>query len=209
MAPDQTVHLFTGSKIGYPGPRVGFLYTEAQIEIDDGSVIDLTDIALTEASSDILFANPGALRGFEALLHDEQFNERGTLWDVAEEKLVVYRENRQIMLDGFEQYLSSHPDYFSWTTPGAGFFSVFTFLKGGVRTDDEFVMRLVSEYGVVAIPMYGFYPADAQSRDPDAGYNQLRLSFCFTESGGDQRRADMREAVAAFCQAALKETGLV
>ncbi|MDA1076122.1 MAG: hypothetical protein O3A63_15390, partial [Proteobacteria bacterium] len=86
--------------------------------------------------------------------------------------------------------------------------SVFTFLKGGVRTDDEFITRLVSEYGVVAIPMYDFYPKDARLRNPQAGYNQLRLSFCFSESIGEQRRIDMREAVETFCKAALIESGL-
>ena len=50
--------------------------------------------------------------------------------------------------------------------------------------------------------MYDFYPKDARQRDPGAGMNQLRLSFCFSESAGQQRRDDMREAVEAFCQAA-------
>jgi hypothetical protein len=39
--------------------------------------------------------------------------------------------------------------------------------------------------------------------------NQLRLSFCFSESAGQQRRDDMREAVEAFCVAAKALVGLV
>ena len=39
MAPEQTVHLFTGSKIGFPGPRVGFLYSEATLAIADGTEV--------------------------------------------------------------------------------------------------------------------------------------------------------------------------
>jgi hypothetical protein len=56
--------------------------------------------------------------------------------------------------------------------------------------------------------MYDFYPADAKVRDPHAGLNQLRLSFCFSESKGEARRNDMREAVSAFCDAALALAGL-
>ena len=82
---------------------------------------------------------------------------------------------------------------------------MFTFLnKGGeepVRTDDAMIERMVMDHGLVVIPMYDFYPLDARERDPGAGMNQLRLSFCFSESAGQQRRDDMREAVEAFCQA--------
>jgi hypothetical protein len=38
--------------------------------------------------------------------------------------------------------------------------------------------------------------------------NQLRLSFCFSESAGQQRRDDMREAVEAFCDAAKILVGI-
>lgn len=208
LAPDQTVHLFTGSKIGFPGPRVGFLYSDATLRISGGETVSLRDLALTEASADILFQNPGALRGFEALLHDADCAERRSLWPVAEQKLAVYRENRRIMLDGLQAGLGDRPDLFHWTEPGAGFFTVFTFASGNVRTDDDFVSALVAEHGVVVIPMYDFYPADARQRDPDAGYDQLRLSFCFSESRGEQRRRDLTEAVAAFCRAARQAEGL-
>jgi hypothetical protein len=49
---------------------------------------------------------------------------------------------------------------------------------------------------------------DARKRDPGAGMNQLRLSFCFSESSGQQRRDDMREAVEAFCQAVKLLVGI-
>lgn len=208
MAPEQTVHLFTGSKIGFPGPRVGFLYSKAMVKISDDQEVALTTLALTEASADILFQNPGALRGFEALLHDSNLQLRESLWPVAQEKLVVYQENRQILLDGLAAELGAYPDFFRWTIPEAGFFSVFTFLGGRVRTDDDFIAKLVAEFGVVVIPMYDFYPIDARQRNPDVGYDELRLSFCFTESQGEQRRRDMREAVAAFCAAAKLEAGV-
>ena len=207
LAPEQTVHLFTGSKIGFPGPRVAFVYSEAVLNITGGSV-PFSRLALTEASGDILFQNPAALRGFEALLHDEEHQLRNSLWPVAAGKLAVYRENRRILLDGFEQRLGAHRDVFSWTEPQAGFFTVFTFKSGSVRTDDAFVARLVSDYGVVVIPMYDFYPDDARRRNPNAGMDQLRLSFCFTESRGEQRRQDLRESVQAFCDAALAEAGV-
>jgi len=208
MAPDQTVHLFTGSKIGFPGPRVGYFYSEAELKIADGEVVALSELALTEASSDMLFQNPGALRGFEALLHDETFNEIDSMWSLAKAKLTVYRENREIMLDTLSEMLGAHPQHFAWTMPQAGFFSVFTFLGSGIRTDDDFIEQLVADHGVVAIPMYDFYPADAKARNPEAGLNQLRLSFCFNESLGEARRRDLREAVRAFCTAALSVSGL-
>jgi DNA-binding transcriptional MocR family regulator len=208
MAPDQTVHLFTGSKIGFPGPRVGYFYSEAELKIADGEVVALSELALTEASSDMLFQNPGALRGFEALLHDETFNEIDSMWSLAKAKLTVYRENREIMLDTLSEMLGEHPQHFAWTMPQAGFFSVFTFLGSGIRTDDNFIEQLVADHGVVAIPMYDFYPADAKGRNPEAGLNQLRLSFCFNESLGEARRRDLREAVRAFCTAALSVSGL-
>ena len=208
LAPDQTVHLFTGSKIGFPGPRVGFLYSDAEVAIAGGESVSLKELALTEASADILFQNPGALRGFEALLHDGDFTERTSLWPVAETKLAVYRENRRIMLDGLARGLGDHPDHFHWTEPDAGFFTVFTFKTPGIRTDDEFVSSLVAEHGVVVIPMYDFYPRDARERNPNAGLDQLRLSFCFTESVGEQRRSDLSQAVQAFCAAARAAAGV-
>ncbi len=215
--PAQTIHLFSASKIGLPGPRVGFVYTDAVLEIGGGKQVPLADLLLTEASADLLFQNPEALRGFEALLHDAPdagaatgtpFRLRRSLWDVAEPKLAIYRENRGIMMDGFARYLGEYPEYFAWTTPQAGFFSVFTFLGDRVTTDDAFISRLVSEHGVVAIPLYAFYPADARLRRPRAGMDQLRLSFCFSESTGAQRVRDMTESVEAFCHAARIEAGL-
>ncbi|MCB1684617.1 MAG: PLP-dependent aminotransferase family protein [Pseudomonadales bacterium] len=208
LDPAQTVHLFTGSKIGFPGPRVGYLYSEAELEIAGGAKATLAELALVQASADILFPNPAAYRGFEALLHENDFTERKSLWPVAEEKLAIYRENREILLTGFESALGAHKDLFHWTVPAAGFFTVFTFLGKRVRTDDDFVRQMVSDYGVVVIPMYDFYPPDARARDPDAGYDQLRLSFCFSESSGAQRRRDLEEAVATFCAAARKICGL-
>jgi len=208
MAPEQTVHLFTGSKIGFPGPRVGYFYSEAELSIANGEVVALSELALTEASSDVLFQNPGALRGFEALLHDESFNEIDSMWSLARAKLTVYRENREIMLTTLAEKLGGYPEHFAWTTPQAGFFSVFTFLQSGIRTDDDFIEKLVADHGVVAIPMYDFYPADAKARNPQAGLNQLRLSFCFNESLGAARRRDLREAVQAFCTAALTVSGI-
>ena len=215
MAPDQTVHLFTGSKIGFPGPRVGFLYSEAELEIAEGEKVPLSELALVESSSELLFHSPGALRGFEALLHeqiDDDFVERDSIWALAEDKLVVYRENRQILLDVLERELGAYRDYFSWTIPGGGFFTVFSFLNNGrgctVCTDDAMIENMVMEHGLVVIPMYDFYPKDARERDPGAGMNQLRLSFCFSESAGQQRRDDMREAVEAFCHAAKTLVGI-
>ena len=204
LDPTQTVHLFTGSKIGFPGPRVGFVYTDASVAIDGDQPVPLADLLLTESSADILFQNPAALRGFEALLHrrqGEEFVLREGLWDVAEEKLGVYRENRQILLEGLDSALGAHRDKYHWTVPQAGFFSVFRFLDPAVRTDDAFVERLVADHGVVAIPMYDFYPDDARRRNPRAGFDELRLSFCFSESSGAQRRRDMTAAVAAFAAA--------
>jgi DNA-binding transcriptional MocR family regulator len=150
------------------------------------------------------------------LLHDQDdtgsFVERQSIWPLAEEKLVVYRENRQILLEVFERELGDHKDRFSWTIPEGGFFTVFTFLNTGaaepVRTDDTMIERMVMDHGLVVIPMYDFYPLDARKRDPGAGMNQLRLSFCFSESSGQQRRDDMREAVEAFCQAVKLLVGI-
>jgi aspartate/methionine/tyrosine aminotransferase len=204
MDPKQTVHLFTGSKIGFPGPRVGFFYSDAILTISDGERVPLADLALTESSSDILFQNPASLRGFESMLHDDDFKELNSMWPLAEVKLSVYQENRSILLEVLESELGEFSDFFSWTEPEAGFFSVFTIHLPNVTTDDDFVERLVSDHGVVVIPMYDFYPEDAKKRNPSAGLDQLRLSFCFSESLGDDRRKDLKEAVTAFCQA-MKE----
>jgi DNA-binding transcriptional MocR family regulator len=208
LDPQQTVHLFTGSKIGFPGPRVAYLYSEASIQIDNGEQASLAELALLQASADILFPNPAAYLGFEALLHEADFSERRSLWPVAEEKLVVYRENREIMLQGFEANLGAYPNLFHWTVPMAGFFSVFTFVAGTVRTDDEFIRQMVTDYGLVVIPIYDFHPPDARIRNPSAGFNQLRISFCFSESAGEQRRKDLREAVETFCRAVKKLAGV-
>ncbi|MDA0788766.1 MAG: aminotransferase class I/II-fold pyridoxal phosphate-dependent enzyme [Proteobacteria bacterium] len=208
LDPAMTVHLFTGSKIGFPGPRVGFLYSEATVSIQGDRQVPLRDLLLTESSADILFHNPEALYGFEALLHDEDMKLRESLWPVAEGKLVVYRENRGIILDGLDRGLGALSAHFTWTVPQAGFFTVFRFLDEGITTDDAFVQRLVADHGIVVIPMYDFYPRDARERNPRAGLDELRLSFCFTESQGEARRRDLAESVAAFCKAVRSLTGL-
>ena len=208
LDPARTVHLFTGSKIGLPGPRVGFVYSEAELEIGGGRRESLTDLLLTEASADILFHNPKALRSFESLLHDESGRLRDSLWPVADAKLEVYRENRSIMLDGLQRGLGAWPERFRWTVPEAGFFTVFRFLDPDIVTDDEFVARLVAKYGVVVIPMYDFYPPDARERNPRAGLDELRLSFCFTERTGRARVEDLGAAVEAFARAVRAESGL-
>ncbi len=208
LDPARTVHLFTGSKIGLPGPRVGFAYSEAELEIEDGRRVPLTDLLLTEASADILFHNPKALRSFESLLHDGSGALRQSLWPVADAKLAVYRENRSIMLDGLEAGLGAWPDRFRWTHPEAGFFTVFRFLDSSIVTDDAFVERLVARHGVVVIPMYDFYPPDARVRNPRAGLDELRLSFCFTERTGRERAVDLAAAVDAFTHAVRQECGL-
>ena len=56
--------------------------------------------------------------------------------------------------------------------------------------------------------MYDFYPPDARERNPNAGYDQLRISFCFSESTGEQRRKDLSEAVDAFCKAVKEIAGV-
>ena len=203
LDPTRTVHLFTGSKIGLPGPRIGFIYTEAQISIAGGANAALTDLLLAEAAADMLFQNPRALRSFESLLFDGAFNRRDSLWPVAEPKLAIYRQNRAILLDGLNAKLGGQPERFHWTTPEAGFFCVFTFAHGDVVVDDVFINHLVVEHGVVVVPMYDFHPPDARARNPLAGYDQVRLSFCFTERTGAARVEDLEAAVAAFADAAL------
>ena len=208
LNPERSVHLFTGSKIGLPGPRVGFVYTEATVCGENGNEIALTELLLSESSGAILFHNPLSLLSFEALLRHDDSSVRESLWPLAEEKLEVYRENREIVLGGLDEGLGGHRDHFDWTEPEAGFFSAFTINKPNVHVDDAFTNGLVEKYGVVVVPMYGFYPNDFLQRSPNAGFDQLRLSFCFTESVGDDRRRDLRESVDAFCNAMKKECGI-
>lgn len=208
LDPKCTVHLFTASKIGLPGPRVGLLYSEVELFIKENKKAFLKDLVLTESSGNLLLHNPESLRAFEAYLTDENFEIRESLWPVAASKNAVYGENREILLSGMEKYLGEFPEYFSWTKPGAGFFTVFTFKKGDIKTNQEFVQKLVATYGVITIPMFGFYPKDAKKRNPEIGLNQLRLSFSFNESLGEERRKDMEEAAKAFCNAVRIESGL-
>ena len=205
MNPNQTVHLFTGSKIGLPGPRIGFAYTEATIGSHQDGEIQLTDLLIGESSGSILFQNPMALLAFEGNLREADGEVRDSLWPVAREKLTIYGENREILLKGLDERLGSYRELFEWTVPEAGFFSAFTVNKPDVKIDDSFTNHLVETYGVVVVPMYGFYPEDALARTSSSGFNQIRLSFCFTESQGQHRRDDLEEATAAFCQAMKAE----
>lgn len=204
----HTVHLFTASKLGLPGPRVGYLYSDGDLVINADKTAPLKDLLVTEAAATILFHNPEALRGFEAYLMDDSFSLRDSLWPLAEKKNALYRDNRQLLLDGLEQYLGEYDHVFRWTKPGAGFFSVFTIANERVRTNQEFVAELIANHGVVTIPMFGFFPADAKRRNPEAGLDQLRLSFSFNESFGEQRRQDLRAAVRAFAHAMRQICGL-
>ena len=71
MAPDQVVHLFTGSKIGFPRPSGWLPLQRGAARNQPGQSVPLSELALVESSSELLFHNPGALMGFEALLHDQ------------------------------------------------------------------------------------------------------------------------------------------
>jgi len=206
--PEHSAHLFTASKIGLPGPRVGFFYSDVKLAVSGGRQVPLRDLLLTEASGDILFHNPDALRGFEAYMMTDHFEPRESLWPIAAKKNAVYGENRRLLLDGLEQYLGELGDEFSWTRPGAGFFSVFRFLKKRIKTDQAFVERLIAEHGVVTIPMFGFYPRDAKERNPDSGLDELRLSFSYNEGIGQTRREQLEAAVRAFANAVRVECGL-
>ena len=208
LNPSQTVHLFTGSKIGLPGPRVGFIYTEAIVQTKHGVDARLSDLLLAESSGAILFHNPLSLLSFEALLHEEDGSLISSIWPLAEEKLAVYRENREIVLNTLDAHLGDYPDDFEWTNPQAGFFSAFKVKRKGIRIDDKFTGKLVERYGVVVVPMYGFFPDDYRNSYPNAGFDQLRLSFCFSESAGQQRRDDLRRATEVFSNAMLAECGL-
>ena len=199
--PTRTVHLFTGSKIGLPGPRVGFVYSDAEMQISGGRRVALSEMLLTEASADILFHNPLSLLSFQSLLHDDSGKVRDSMWPIAEGKLSVYRENRSIVLDSLNHNLSRYGNAVRWTVPDAGFFSVFTLADSRFKVDDEFALRLVEDYGVVIVPMFDFYPDDARARNALAGLNQMRISFCFTERTGVQRRTDLSEAIEQFCKA--------
>ena len=102
---EQTIHLFTGSKIGFPGPRVGYLYSDAVLEIEAGETVDLSTLALTESSSDLLFQNPAALRGFEALLHEESEEEAilfGRVCGNLPKQNLPSIDNRSILLQTLE-----------------------------------------------------------------------------------------------------------
>ncbi|MDN3639549.1 aminotransferase class I/II-fold pyridoxal phosphate-dependent enzyme [Simiduia curdlanivorans] len=208
LAPEQTVHLFTASKIGLPGPRIGFMYTEAKIELANKQTVPLNQLLLTEASANILLHNPEALRGFEAFLTDEKFSARQSLWPIANEKNQIYSENRQILLDTFEQEFARHKDMFHWTKPGAGFFSVFTINHPNVICNSDLTDKLVAEYGVVTIPTFSFYPEDARARNSKAGLDQLRLSFCYSEGIGERRRQQLQAAASAFAEAIKQECGV-
>ena len=208
LAPEQTIHLFTASKIGLPGPRIGFMYTEANIQLANKKYAPLSDLLLAEASANILLHNPEALRGFEAFLTDENFSPLKSLWPIAEEKNHIYGENRQILLDTFEAEFGQHKDLFHWTKPGAGFFSVFTINHPTLVCNSELTDKLVAQYGVVTIPTFSFYPDDARTRNKSAGLDQLRLSFCYSEGVGEQRKQQLQAATRAFAQAIKKECGV-
>ena len=105
--------------------------------------------------------------------------------------------------------LGAYPESFSWTHPEAGFFTVFTFLnperhdRRRVHCATRFAVRRRrhSDVRLLSAPTRG----DA-IRAPDS--ISCGLSFCFSESTGAQRSADLREAVAAFARAARIESGV-
>lgn len=203
-----SVHLFTGSKIGLPGPRVGFIYSEAELETDGNQLVPISDLLVTESSADILFHNPLSLLSFQSLLHDDTGRIRSSLWPIAQDKLQIYEQNRTIVLQGLKNGLGSYSEVASWTEPAAGFFTAFTIHDPEFVVDDKLALRLVEEYGVVIVPMFDFYPEDARLRNSRAGYDQMRLSFCYTESIGAQRIDDLKEAIDQFCFAMRKELRL-
>lgn len=203
MDPDgRVVHLFTASKIGLPGPRVAYVYAPGMMEISEGRRVRLSELVVAISASTILMHNPQALRGFEAYLHDESGRLKPSLWPTAEGRIVVYRENRDVLLAGLETYLGS-TGLARWTTPGAGFFSVITFLDGRLPHSPVLAERLLREHGVTSVPMVDFYASDHRQSHPAAGADQLRLAFSFTEQTGEARVEAMRKATEVFAGALL------
>lgn len=194
----RVIHLFTASKIGLPGQRVGFAYAPGKIAIEKGQVVPLSSLLAGIAASTGLMHNPLALRTFEAYLHDANNARLSSLWPIAEQKIGVYGENRAILLQGLQQLLGG-TGISTWTEPGAGFFSVMTFLDVQRFHDSNALASwLLDQHQVTVVPMNEFYAPDVRARNPLSGQNQLRLSFSYTEGIGEQRRQEMQNAVEAF-----------
>lgn len=203
----RIIHIFTASKIGLPGPRVAFVYAPGKIRVAGGAEVNASELITTMAASANLLHNPFSLWEFAAYLHDEQFQPR-SLWPLADAKNRVYGENRAIFLGALQTHLGPFPELFSWTTPGAGFFSVFTFLGGGIADAVAFAGEALREDGVVTVPMVDFYTDDARGRNHRIGHNQLRLSFSYTRGTGEERRRQITRAAEQFCETVLRKSGL-
>ena len=210
LAPDRTIHLFTGSKIGFPGPRVGFIVSNVDArDRRRRAGADLPTCCSPRRAPICCFRIPKRCAVSRRCCTTTRCSLRKSLWAGGEREArdlsrqpthrarrVAERTRR---VSGVVQLDASR----SRILHGVHVPAIRT-----VTTDDAFIARLVSQYGVVAIPMYDFYPRDARQRNPRAGLDQLRLSFCFSESTGAQRRTDLREAVAAFARAARIESGV-
>ena len=192
-----------------PGPRIGFVFSEAKLQIQNGRFVPLTDLMLTESSAGILFHKPSVTFGIRRFIARREGSASiDSMWPLAEQKLRVYRENREIAMKGLHAGLGSYPHKISWTQPDAGFFTAVKVHDPSISIDNEFALRLVENYGVVIVPMYDFYPDDARGRNPRAGFDEMRVSFCFTEGGADKRRKELESAVDQFCVAMQAELSL-
>jgi hypothetical protein len=64
----NVVMLFTASKIGVPGPRIGFMVAPGEVELVDGSPKPFSDLALKVMADDALFLDPLTAEGFAGYL---------------------------------------------------------------------------------------------------------------------------------------------
>ena len=171
----------------------------------------IATLALTESSADLLFQTQRRCEGSRRLLHERDdnggFHKRESMWPLAEDKLSVYRENREITLSTLQRELGQYP-VLQLDRPRRRFLFSVHLQAWSRRTRRPHRRRHDRTHGQrtrhSSHTDVRLLSRRCTATRPRAGMNQLRLSFCFSESQGDARRADMREAVEAFCAAAKR-----
>lgn len=214
------VHIFTASKIWNPGGRSGYIYSNVDVDnLQGNGLIGFNEKLVEYLARADLIQSPLSLWRFHSFMHEiegidrddpaalrallaggqelplEAFRPR-SLWQAAERKLAVYGPMRDVMKQGLKTYMDGI-DVIYPEDPDGFFFRLQFNLQDipadqRPRFDKEFFQTFMQQYGVMIVPLYGFYGPGA------APYNDIRLAFS-PFSGGPQRRIHAIErAVSRF-----------
>lgn len=163
----SVVYLGSFAKTALPGARIGYAVADQRVTDADGR--DRGDLAEQMAKlKSMLTVNTSPLA--QAVVGGKLIENEFRLFQATAAPRAVYRDNRQLLLDGLAERFPPGSAV-TWNTPAGGFFLVLTV---PFTTGDDVLEHSARHHGVLWTPMHHFYTGDQPTRQIRLSYSQVR-----------------------------------